>query len=419
MPPWTPLLEGDLADRARATVDDIAAAIAADAGEDEDSRRSASLAGGRAGRALFHAYLAQATGAEAQADLAARRLEEAVDELASAPMGPGLYSGFTGIAWATEHLQGRLFEAGDEDPNEEIDRALADLLDRSPWTDIYDLIGGLVGFGIYAVERLPHPGGVECLDKIVARLGETAERRDGGVTWFTPPHHLPAHAREQTPDGYYNLGVAHGVPGVVALLADAVQAGVREAEARELLEGTVAWLLAQKLGGDAALCFAYATTPGGEARAARLAWCYGDPGIAATLLHAARAVGRADWEREALAIIGNAAAAPDELAGVRDAGLCHGAAGLAHIYNRMYQATGDERLAAAARHWYEHTLDMRLPGQGIAGFLSWEGGIDTEPTWVADSGFLTGATGVGLALLAATSDVEPEWDRVLQVDVPR
>jgi lantibiotic biosynthesis protein len=34
-------------------------------------------------------------------------------------------------------------------------------------------------------------------------------------------------------------------------------------------------------------------------------------------------------------------------------------------------------------------------------------------TWTGDPGFLTGAAGIGLALLAAVSPVEPEWDRLL------
>jgi hypothetical protein len=33
--------------------------------------------------------------------------------------------------------------------------------------------------------------------------------------------------------------------------------------------------------------------------------------------------------------------------------------------------------------------------------------------WQDDPGFLTGAAGVGLALLAATTPVEPAWDRLL------
>jgi hypothetical protein len=37
---------------------------------------------------------------------------------------------------------------------------------------------------------------------------------------------------------------------------------------------------------------------------------------------------------------------------------------------------------------------------------------------VADKGLLTGAAGVALALLAATTALEPDWDRVLLVAIP-
>jgi hypothetical protein len=104
-----------------------------------------------------------------------------------------------------------------------------------------------------------------------------------------------------------------------------------------------------------------------------------------------------------------------DAAGVVDAGLCHGAAGDAHLFNRLYQATGDPAFAEAARHWYERALDLRRPDEGFAGFPSWGPDRDRKMTWIADAGFLTGAAGVGLAMLAATTPIEPQWDRLLLV----
>ena len=40
-------------------------------------------------------------------------------------------------------------------------------------------------------------------------------------------------------------------------------------------------------------------------------------------------------------------------------------------------------------------------------------GNPAENPWEDDTTFLTGATGIALAFLAATSSVEPNWDRVL------
>ena len=101
--------------------------------------------------------------------------------------------------------------------------------------------------------------------------------------------------------------------------------------------------------------------------------------------------------------------------GVRDACLCHGAAGLAHLFNRMYQATGDDVLRQAALQWYRHVLAQRRPGAGVGGFLGWGGASAGGPAWSPDPTLLTGAAGIGLALLAAACTDEPRWDEFLLV----
>ncbi len=114
-------------------------------------------------------------------------------------MSPSLYGGFTGIAWAVAHLEGRLLDSDGDDPNEAIDEALKVHLSVSPWRDDYDLISGLVGFGVYTMERLPRRPALECLKLVIDRLDETAQRNVQGVTWLTVPELLPAHQREEYP----------------------------------------------------------------------------------------------------------------------------------------------------------------------------------------------------------------------------
>jgi hypothetical protein len=140
--------------------------------------------------------------------------------------------------------------------------------------------------------------------------------------------------------------------------------------------------------------------------------------VAAALLGAARCVLQPAWERQAIAIARRAAAWPREDSGVVDAGLCHGAAGLGHLFNRMFQATGEPELGAAARSWFERTLEMRRPGCGVGGYEAWLAGGDGELSWAADTGLLTGAAGIALALESATAAVEPAWDRMLLVAIP-
>ena len=423
---WTPILDGETGERVREVIQAIAQALRQlpAAPVPNEAAVDGGLAGGRAGLAVLYACLAE-SGLVADAEESAMEfLNSAAEAVAAAPTPPSLYGGFTGTAWAMAHLEGRLFDGDDGDPNEAIDEALLELLGRSPWRGDYDIVSGLVGFGVYALERLPRRTGVDCLELVLSRLDETAERTAQGVTWFATPDLLVDHQRKECPDCYYNLGLAHGVPGVVALLSQVCASGDERLhgacqKARLLLDGAVAWLLAQEPA-DRAQSFPRWVGPGISPKPTRLAWCYGDLGIAVALLQAARNAGELAWEREALRIARRCAERPVERSGVLDCGLCHGAAGVAHLFNRLFQATGDKALGDAARFWFARTLEMRRPDEAIAGFpaLMSDPERPGEGRWVAEPGILQGAAGVALALLAATTGIEPEWDRMLLVSVP-
>nr|MBA2545028.1 hypothetical protein [Deltaproteobacteria bacterium] len=120
-----------------------------------------------------------------------------------------------------------------------------------------------------------------------------------------------------------------------------------------------------------------------------------------------------DWRDEALELARNCIG--DDDAEIGDAGLCHGTTGAMHLFARFAHATGERAFADAARHWLDRTFAMRRPGEAYAGFPSMRAAGDN--TFEADASMLTGAAGVGLALHAMISTIEPSWDRVLLVDI--
>jgi hypothetical protein len=69
---------------------------------------------------------------------------------------------------------------------------------------------------------------------------------------------------------------------------------------------------------------------------------------------------------------------------------------------------------------------MRREHTGIAGFLAWktlnESAVATGEQavmgWAPVPGLLSGAAGIGLALLAAATPIEPAWDRILLISIP-
>ena len=325
---------------------------------------------------------------------------------------PGLYGGAARVAFTVGHLS-----AG-EDADlacEMIERSLLRFVEQP--AELYDLISGLVGIAVPVLQRIADgkssPSSEPLARGILDQLERLARPMETGVAWFTPPDLLPDWQRAIAPDGYTNLGLAHGVPGVVAILARYVTAGVDVARARVLLDAAVAFL--RSVSGPRVGSRFAAWLPSQPASSARVAWCYGDLGVAVALMSAAAATGRDEWRRDALELALGMAARPFATSQVIDTGLCHGAAGAAHLFNRLSQATGDAELARAADTWFTQTLAMRS-SHAVAGFPR---AVLTEnqPSWEAGADLLTGATGVALALHAAISPIEPAWDQLLLADL--
>jgi len=268
-----------------------------------------------------------------------------------------------------------------------------------------------VGFGVYFLERWPAETAIRGIHEVINRLDATAERTDKSVTWHSGPELTPEWMWPDYPDGHYNLGVAHGVPGIIHFLGAVLAAGIEVDRVRPLLAGAVEWVIAQQRPPGSRSWFS-SWVPGESD--SRPTWCYGDMGILAVLLQVARITGRDDWREFAQGLLEHCLAWPPDLARINDAPLCHGTAGTAHIFNRIYQSEGDPRCRDAAIAWFERTLAMRRPEGGVGGFATY--GVPDKsgpPVWEPSPAFLDGAIGVALALLGAVSDVEPSWDRLL------
>lgn len=366
----------------------------------------ASLVCGTAGVALFLAYYGITVDDDVAIRSGARLIRRAVELVQRGPTSMGLFLGVTGVAWVAEHLHRHLGVLKEDLIESSFDRELEDRVTTQNHCDRFDLFTGLAGVGVYALERYRARELNPLAEATVSSLSACSETDADGRFWRTAPS--VAAVPGVTSERYANLGMPHGQAGVVALLAR-LQARLPDGAARatcgSLLEEAVAWLLAHEVDAPRGPRFGMSVGLGPHPRALPLAWCYSDLTVAT-----------------ALASVTTGPAAPRASECVRrllshcckvtatapiDATLCHGAAGTAHLFARLWQATGDPSAAHASAEWFDRALLMREPG-GVGGFWGYR-----RKAWRADSGLLRGASGVGLAMLSAVSAVPPEWDRVL------
>ncbi|HEX7837958.1 MAG TPA: lanthionine synthetase C family protein [Kofleriaceae bacterium] len=383
---WQPLLDGEHAAQARAVAEDIVLAL---------EQQPPSQEHGLLGDASIALVLAHCGRPSADA-----RLNSALNAIGARPPTISLFAGLSGVSWLIDHSV---------DENEagalmaHFDAALLRYLDVPRWQERYDLISGLVGVGVYAAGCRSERA-ARIADHVLSHLEATAIADGAGTTWRIPPHCLPPPRRARFPDGAIDLGVSHGVPGIIGMLAQFVNAGVQQHRSRRLLRSAVAWLMntvpndRPRFGTD---------WPADPDEVKRMGWCYGDPGVAGALLGASRALRSPELEQEALALL-TRIATPLATRGAPDACFCHGAAGLAHIYNVAFQRTGSVQMRDHAKRWLAELLRLRTPGTGIAGYQFLKADEDATH-WAPDATLLSGATGVALVLLAAVEDEEPEW----------
>ncbi|MBE9497901.1 lantibiotic dehydratase [Streptomyces sp. GKU 257-1] len=263
-------------------------------------------------------------------------------------------------------------------------------------------------------------------------------RDDGGpLRWFCAPSHfptilgpdgeptpLPGYVK-QFPDGVYNLGFAHGPPGILAALCrpDAARAtGTADQEARSHrvrqgvreLSRTLEALRIDSLDHPAwaNLLLPHPDTgrpdTGAEQIPARSAWCYGPPGVAASLLPASAVCGEPEPTDLAVATLLGLERTPAEQQRINSPTLCHGLAGLVTVYGRAAAQTGLPELRRMHDAFLSRMCSYADPHHPylFPDYDPW-GGHEHNP------GLLTGAAGVLLALLGAVSDTAAGWDELL------
>lgn len=401
---WAPLLVGDSARRAKAAAEQILQESRRWQFSSEGVSKRGALWAGVPAMALLAGYLV-ADGAAATASC-----NELIDEAAALAEGTGrldLFHGIAGFGWVVSHLSHRLVGLYEYDLREVdalVEKYLQRLATEQPLArPPHALLEGAIGAGLYALERVPRESATRTLGHVLDYLETSARENRSGVWW--------EHVQSGDELSTVVLGPAHGASGAIVFLARVYAKGIFRARVGTLLDKAVAWLLAQRLPPAAGSVFPQPLVGNAVPKESSLSWCHGDPGIAAALYAAGTLAGRDDWKVVAVRTACSAAGRRGEH--VRDATLCHGSAGLAHIFNRLFQATGEERLREAALTWLDITfLHHREEGRGVAGFRMWHGDGGSG-RWASSIALLFGAMGIGLALLAATSDMPPDWDQLL------
>jgi hypothetical protein len=188
-------------------------------------------------------------------------------------------------------------------------------------------MSGIVGVGAYALYRRTSAT-VAIVQRVVEWLDQSAISAPRGIYWPGPTSEA-------------DLGLAHGVPGILAFLARCVRRGVSRDLADRLLRlGTGWFLLAERPGADGSRFPSKLESTRTPEESCRMAWCYGDLGIWLALEQASSVL---DYPELRIACDRLSSAVVSRVGMTKDISLCHGAAG--ELVSVAALARGDRRPA--------------------------------------------------------------------------
>lgn len=321
-----------------------------------------------------------------------------------------LCRGLSGFGWVCEHLR-EMKMLGNEDIEflDDLDFVLYKQMLYDIKHENYDFLHGAIGVGTYFLSRFDKNeksiGYVEELLTELEKSGIGCE--NNAIKWISV---LNFETREKG----YNISMSHGMSSIIAFLIRLCQLNFETERAEKLLSGAITYILEQITYREGGYSYfpMYSKENSSGFSYSRLAWCYGDLGIAYVLWHAAILMNNKELENMALKILYfNSNRVDLQSNGIYDANLCHGTAGVAQIFWNLYLNTNINKFSETTNYWIDQTLQMAKCPDGLAGFKFYQ----TDGEFVNSVSMLEGIAGIGLVLLSQLTDKKLTWDESLML----
>jgi lantibiotic modifying enzyme len=353
-----------------------------------------SLYNGVSGTVLFFLELSHATGDRSYLDDARRGADYLVGALEK-EKGTGLYEGVAGIGFALTET----YKATGEEKYRAAARRAVEILGRRAkeagkgveWNEVTDVISGGAGTGLfllYAARELKDGGARALAERAGDRLVELSRPAPGGLKWAVSP---------RFPRLMPNF--SHGTAGVCYFLATLHG----ETRKKEYLDAALAG--ARYLQGvaktDGGGCLIFHDEPGGE-DLYYLGWCHGPAGTARLFYRLYRVTGERVWldwtEKCARGVLQSGIPEKRTPGFWNNVGPCCGSAGVAEFFLGLHEVTREQRYLAFSRELTRDVLRRATADEKGVRWVQAEHRVKPD-LLQAQTGYMQGAAGVGMWLL--------------------
>ncbi|MDY8049385.1 lanthionine synthetase C family protein [Paenibacillus polymyxa] len=288
----------------------------------------------------------------------------------------------------------------------------------------YDVISGWSGIGRYLLLFSDIPEIRELLIGVLEYLVFLSKDRiindkQEVPNWYISNKYLLSHEKDDYPFGYFNMGLAHGVPGPLALLSIALLQNIKVPGQIEAIQRYCDWITKWKLEQTDRiqwpLIISYEEFTNDQlyAKKHRDAWCYGSAGVARSLFLAGRSIGDRSLEVLAVNAFKSIYKRSIEEWNIYSPTVCHGYSGLLKITYHMYRDTHDPELQENYQSLLRTVVKM-FDEESAFGFydLYRDSNSTKNLNYV---GLLDGVSGIAMTLLDSLYPDEKDWGASLLI----
>ncbi|MEE8583718.1 MAG: lanthionine synthetase LanC family protein [Acidobacteriota bacterium] len=354
------------------------------------------LYSGTSGVVLFWLEYYEATFEEEALKLASSGADYLLATLPDSPeqAQAGLYTGISGLGFV---LHQAYQVTGDEKYLTGARKVVQLLRDSAQevgsglqWNDVTDIIGGSAGTGLFLLyaAREFEPSARSLAVAAGKRLLERAKPGKGGLKWSM---------NDEFPRLMPNF--SHGTAGIAYFLATLHQETKDEEFLKAALAGARYLQAISDQIGDGCVIFHH--QPGGE-ELYYLSWCHGPAGTARLFYRLYEVTGDSEWMEwvnQLAAGIRQSGIPDQETPGYwNNVSQCCGAAGVAEFFLNLHRMTGDQEHLQFAQRMAQNLLGRATTENGRSRWVQAEHRVSPE-LLAAQTGYMQGAAGIGMMLL--------------------
>ncbi|MCU4819397.1 lanthionine synthetase C family protein [Bacillus thuringiensis] len=284
----------------------------------------------------------------------------------------------------------------------------------------YDVISGITGIGRYLLLYKENEREQVALKHILKFLVKMTENKlinnCLAPGWYISSENQYLDSeKELYPNGNFNLGLSHGIPGPLSLLSVSLKNGIEVEGQKEAIVKIADWLIKFKIESETGSFWSFRVDwdefiagEGKQNSASRAAWCYGTPGVARALYLAGKVTNNQEYIDVSIQTLDDLFNYQRHEWGLYSPTFCHGYAGLLHILNLMYIDTKKEKFKGYILELLQmilNTYDANSP----FGFYNYQLGKDKMELSV-NIGLIEGVSGILLVLLALIKPIKTDWD---------